>query len=78
MHSALSGFRYMEHRFGAIILGFRDVMHKYYFKLTGQVIWQAAGHLSVTPKRTTQNVLHVYIKENTRAGIVWPLLSLFK
>ncbi len=63
-----------EHGFGSMFLGFRDAMQKYYLRLTGQAIRQAAVNLSVTPMRTAQNALHVYIKEQRRADRAIPLV----
>jgi hypothetical protein len=63
-----------EHGFGTMFLGFRDAMQKYYLRLTGQVIRQVAVHLNVTPMRTAQNALHVYIKEKRRADRAIPLV----
>ncbi len=40
-----------EHGFGSMFLGFRDAMQKYYLRLTGQVIRQAAVNLSETHMR---------------------------
>ena len=59
-----------------MFIGFRDVMAKYELRRTGQSARQTAIHNNSVPASTSENALHVYIKEPRRA--YKPILPLLK
>jgi hypothetical protein len=56
-----------ENGYGTVFTGFRDCLHRYYLRTTGQAVRTEQVRTSVAPVRTLNNSLRVYIKEAWRA-----------
>ncbi len=57
-----------ENGFGEMFIDFRDSMRRYYLRTTGQSIRQTALRESVTPLRTVDNALKLYVREARKAN----------
>ena len=61
--------------FGKMFIDLKDLLAKYEVRLSGQSVRQAEVHHSMTPARSSENALHVYIKEPRRADKIIPSIS---
>ncbi len=61
-----------QNGFGDMIIQFKNYMHRYYLRVSGQSNRRAQVQKNVTPLRTAKNALYLNLKKPRRADMVIP------